>query len=258
MATAHAARCMMAAINLTFDDHGFLFTDDQFVFANTFLDSLKTSHPIITLDYYDSVFGSLYDNLQGDFYHFTPHDWECVEGKGWMFKLTGGVPKIYHASGNQGQLWMQRDLYPYSLRSAVLGYPAPCDPAKAEALVQQKKQQAEQQAQQPQQQEAEQAQQGTQDAATAATAAAPADGREQEHLLDAHAAEHSLHIFAVPHGQYSTDTLLEFLIVAVCMLILCATLAIMRQRMAAASSRKQYVLPSTNDASVIFVDHKSS
>ena len=82
MGTAHAVRCAMSAIHLSFDDHGFLFTDDQWVFANAFLASSKTSHPIIALDYQADVFASLYDNTQGGFDSFVPKDWECVEGKG--------------------------------------------------------------------------------------------------------------------------------------------------------------------------------
>lgn len=127
MGTAHAVRCTMSAINLSFDDHGFLFTDDQWVFANAFIETTKSSHPIIALDYGAEVFGSLYDRTQGGFDDFEPFDWECVEGKGYTFKLTGSAPKVFHASGNQGQHWMERELLPYSLRSGNLGRPAPCD-----------------------------------------------------------------------------------------------------------------------------------
>jgi hypothetical protein len=116
----------MAAINLSFDDHGFLFTDDQWVFANAFIETNKTPHPIIALDYNADVFGSLYDRTQGGFDNFKPFDWECVEGKGYTFKLTGSAPKVIHASGNQGQHWMEREVLPYSLRSGQLGRAAPC------------------------------------------------------------------------------------------------------------------------------------
>lgn len=131
MGTAHAVRCAMSAIHLSFDDHGFLFTDDQWVFANAFLDSSKTSHPIIALDYQADVFASLYDNTQGGFDSFVPKDWECVESKGYTFKLTGTVPSLFHASGNQGQHWMQREVLPHSIRSGQLGKPAACGPQPA-------------------------------------------------------------------------------------------------------------------------------
>jgi hypothetical protein len=114
----------MSAIHLSFDDHGFLFTDDQWVFANAFIDGSRTAHPLIALDYKADVFGSLFDRLQG--VDFKPNDWECIEGQGWTFKLAGGVPKVWHASGNQGQGWMQRVVLPYSLESGKLGRPAPC------------------------------------------------------------------------------------------------------------------------------------
>jgi hypothetical protein len=127
MGTAHAMRCVMSAVNLSFDDHGFLFTDDQWVFANAFIESNKTPHPIIALDYNADVFGSLYDRTQGGFDDFKPLDWECVEGKGYTFKLTGSAPKVFHASGNQGQHWMEREVLPYALLSGQLGRAAPCD-----------------------------------------------------------------------------------------------------------------------------------
>lgn len=131
MGTAHAVKCAMSAIKLSFDDHGFLFTDDQWVFANAFIQSAKTQNPIIALDYHANVFGSLYDRLQGGFSSFRPNDWECVEGRGWVHKPTGGVPKLYHASGNQGQPWMQHVILPYALRSGALGRPASCSSTDA-------------------------------------------------------------------------------------------------------------------------------
>jgi hypothetical protein len=72
------------------------------------------------------VFASLYDNTQGGFNSFVPKDWECVEGKGFVFKLSGSMPSLFHASGNQGQHWMQREVLPYSIRSGQLGRPAAC------------------------------------------------------------------------------------------------------------------------------------
>jgi hypothetical protein len=116
----------MSAINVTFDDHGFMYSDDQLLLSKAFLDNAKTAHPIITLDYNADVFASLYDIQQAGSHDFTPIDWECVEGKGFTFKLTGAVPKVFHASGRQGLPWMQREVLPYSLCSGKLGKPAPC------------------------------------------------------------------------------------------------------------------------------------
>jgi hypothetical protein len=116
----------MSAIDVSFDDHGFLFTDDQWVFGNAFVQSSRSRHPIIALDYYADVFASLYDRRQGGYRDFVPRDWACVEGKGWTFKLTGRVPKVWHASGNQGQHWMQDVVLPHAIASGKRGRPAPC------------------------------------------------------------------------------------------------------------------------------------
>lgn len=136
MGTAHAVRCVMSAINVTFDDHGFQFTDDQLVFAQAFLNMTGSGDiPVIALDYNVDVFASLHDTKQRR-PTFKPIDWECMEGKGWTFKPTGSVPKVFHANSGQGTRWLHGDLLAYALRSGILAMPAPCNQDAASWMLQ--------------------------------------------------------------------------------------------------------------------------